>query len=66
MPSFRPSSDLRNSYNQTSKYFHACSKPVNFNTNGNGNLVVMVTETYEKHVSLFESSTFLDQCLQAV
>lgn len=61
MPSNRPSSDLRNSYNQISEYCHTHSEPVYITKNGKGDLVVLDIETYEKLVGCFELSTLLDQ-----
>jgi prevent-host-death family protein len=66
MPSIRPSSALRNSYNQISEYCHANSEPVYITKNGKGDLVVLDIETYEKLVGHFELSSLLDQGLKAV
>jgi prevent-host-death family protein len=66
MPSIRPSSDLRNSYNQISDYCHAYSEPVYITKNGKGDLVVLDIETYEKLVGRFELSILLDQGLEDV
>lgn len=66
MPSIRPSSDLRNSYNQISEYCHTHSEPVYITKNGKGDLVVLDIETYEKLVGRFELSSLLDQGLQAI
>ena len=63
MPLIRPSSDLRNSYNQISEYCHTYSEPVYITKNGKGDLLVLDIETYEKLVSRFELSTLLDQGL---
>lgn len=66
MPSIRPSSDLRNSYNQISEYCHTYNEPVYITKNGKGDLVVMDINTYEKLVGHFELNTLLDQGLEAV
>jgi prevent-host-death family protein len=66
MPSIRPSSDLRNSYNQISEYCHTYNEPVYITKNGKGDLVVMDINTYEKLVGRFELNTLLDQGLEAV
>ena len=66
MPSIRPSSDLRNSYNQISEYCHTYSEPVYITKNGKGDLVVLDVETYEKLVGRFELNTLLDQSLDDV
>jgi len=66
MPSIRPSSDLRNSYNQISEYCHHYSEPVYITKNGKGDLVVLDVETYEKLIGRFELTILLDQGLEAV
>ena len=66
MPSIRPSSALRNSYNQISEYCHANSEPVYITKNGKGDLVVLDIESYEKLAGHFELSSLLDQGLIAV
>jgi len=54
MPSIRPSSDLRNNYSEISAFCHKYSEPVYITKNGQGDLVVMSIETYEKLVGKFE------------
>ncbi|MFA9462767.1 MAG: type II toxin-antitoxin system Phd/YefM family antitoxin [Velocimicrobium sp.] len=66
MPTIRPSSDLRNSYNQISDYCHTYSEPVYITKNGKGDLVVLDIETYEKLIGRFELSTMLDKGLEDV
>lgn len=66
MPSIRPSSDLRNSYNQISEYCHTYSEPVYITKNGKGDLVVLDIATYEKLVGRLELNALLDQGLEAV
>lgn len=66
MPSIRPSSDLRNSYNQISEYCHTHSEPVYITKNDKCDLVVLDIETYEKLVGRFELSSLLDQGLHAI
>lgn len=60
MPSIRPSSDLRNNYNEISKFCHQYSEPVYITKNGQGDLAVMSIETYEKLVGKFELYKLLD------
>lgn len=48
MPMIRPSSDLRNSYNEISEICHETSDPVYITKNGTGDLAVMSIEAYEK------------------
>ena len=48
MPSIRPSSDLRNKYNEISEFCHKYSEPVFITKNGQGDLAVMSIETFER------------------
>ena len=47
MPIIRPSSDLRNNYNEISTICHQTKKPVYITKNGTGDLAVMSIELYE-------------------
>jgi len=47
MPTIRPSSDLRNNYNEISDFCHEYTEPVFITKNGKGDLAVMSMETYE-------------------
>lgn len=47
MPSIRPSSDLRNSYNEISEFCHKYKLPVYITKNGRGDLVVLSVEAFE-------------------
>lgn len=66
MPNIRPSSDLRNKYNEISEFCHKYSEPVYFTQNGQGDLAVMSIETYEKLVGKFELYKLLDEGMEAV
>lgn len=66
MPSIRPSSDLRNKYNEISEFCHKYKEPVYITKNGQGDLAVMSIETYEKLVGRFELYKLLDDGLDAV
>jgi len=48
MPVIRPSSDLRNKYNEISNICHETSEPVYITKNGGGDLAVMSIEVYER------------------
>lgn len=54
MPIIRPSSDLRNNYNEISTICHQTKSPVYITKNGSGDLAVMSIELYEfltdKHI----------------
>lgn len=66
MPSIRPSSDLRNNYNQISQFCHQYSEPVYITKNGKGDLAVMSIETYERLVGKFELYKLLDEGVDAM
>jgi len=48
MPTIRPSSDLRNNYNDISEFCHKYREPVYITKNGQGDLAVMSIETFER------------------
>lgn len=54
MPIIRPSSDLRNNYNEISTICHKSRKPVYITKNGAGDLAVMSIELYEFLVDRYE------------
>ncbi len=66
MPNIRPSSDLRNKYNEISEFCHKFSEPVYITKNGQGDLAVMSIETYEKLVGKFELYKLLDEGIDAM
>ncbi|NPV91003.1 MAG: type II toxin-antitoxin system Phd/YefM family antitoxin [Firmicutes bacterium] len=66
MPSIRPSSDLRNRYNEISEFCHKHSEPVYITKNGQGDLAVMSIETYEKLVGRFELNKLLNEGMEAI
>ncbi len=54
MPIIRPSSDLRNKYNEISTICHQTKKPVYITKNGTGDLAIMSIELYEILTSKYE------------
>lgn len=66
MPTIRPSSDLRNRYNEISDFCHKYNEPVYITKNGQGDLAVMSIETYEKLVGKFELYKLLDEGFDAM
>ena len=48
MAMIRPSSDLRNHYNEISEFCHKYDEPVYITKNGYGDLVVLTNEAYER------------------
>ena len=66
MPAIRPSSDLRNKYNEISKFCHNNSEPVYITKNGKGDLAVLSIETYEKLVGKYELNKLLNEGLDDI
>lgn len=66
MPTIRPSSDLRNKYNEISEFCHKYSEPVYITKNGQGDLAVMSIETFEKLVGKYELYKLLDEGMEAM
>ena len=48
MAMIRPSSDLRNHYNEISEFCHKNNEPVYITKNGSGDLVVLSNEQFER------------------
>lgn len=66
MPSIRPSSDLRNKYNEISEFCHEKNEPVYITKNGKGDLAVMSIETFELLAGKLELYKMLDQGLEDI
>jgi prevent-host-death family protein len=66
MPTIRPSSDLRNSYNEISEFCHKYNEPIYITKNGSGDLAVMSIETYERLVGKFELYAMLEKGLDDI
>ena len=66
MPEIRPSSDLRNNYNEISAFCHDNGEPVYITKNGKGDLAVMSIDTYEKLVGKFELYKLLNEGMRDV
>ena len=54
MPAIKSSADLRNNYNDISRFCHTYAEPVFITKNGKGDLAVMSIETYERLAGRFE------------
>ena len=54
MPTIKSSADLRNNYNEISKFCHNYPEPVFITKNGKGDLAVMSIEAYEGLISRFK------------
>lgn len=63
MPSIRPSSDLRNKYNEISEFCHKYPEPVYITKNGEGDLAVMSIETFERLAGKLELYRLLEEGL---
>jgi PHD/YefM family antitoxin component YafN of YafNO toxin-antitoxin module len=61
MPTIRPSSDLRNKYNEISTFCHEHAEPVYITKNGKGDLAVLSIEAFEKLVGRFELRKLLTE-----
>ena len=66
MATIRPSSDLRNRYNEISDFCHRHHEPVFITKNGTGDLVVMSNEEYERLCGKRELHQLLDEGLEAM
>ena len=66
MPNIRPSSELRNNYNEISAFCHKYGEPVYITKNGTGDLAVLSIEDYERLVGKFELRALLDKGLADV
>lgn len=60
MPVIRPSSDLRNKYNEISDFCHKYAEPVYITKNGQGDLAVMSIETFERLAGKWELYKLLE------
>ena len=66
MPNIKSSTDLRNNYNEISKFCHESREPIFITKNGQGDLAVMSIETYEMLNGKIELYRLLDEGRAAV
>ena len=66
MPAIKSSADLRNGYNEISKFCHTYDEPVFITKNGKGDLAVMSIATYERLVGKFELYRLIDEGLEDI
>lgn len=66
MPVIRPSSDLRNKYNEISQFCHENPEPVYITKNGKGDLAVISIETFEHLVGKYELKKLLNEGIEDV
>ena len=61
MATIRPSSDLRNKYNEISEFCHTYNEPVFITKNGTGDLVVLSNANYENLAGKHELYRLLEE-----
>ena len=66
MPIIRPSSDLRNNYNEISNICHESQKPVYITKNGAGDLAVMSIELCERLMEKYELYKELEKGINSI
>ncbi len=66
MPNIRPSTDLRNKYNEISEFCHEFNEPVFVTKHGQGDLAVMSMETYHRLTAREELNKLIDEGLADV
>lgn len=66
MPNIKPSSALRNNYNEISAFCHQYGEPVYITKNGAGDLAVLSIEAYERLAGRHELYTLLEHGLEDV
>lgn len=66
MATIRPSSDLRNRYNEISEFCHKYHEPVFITKNGSGDLMVMSNDEYERLCGKQELFRLLDEGIDAM
>ena len=65
MAMIRPSSDLRNHYNEISEFCHKYNRPVYITKNGAGDLVVLSNAEYERLTAREELHRLIGEGLDA-
>ena len=63
MPIIRPSTDLRNKYNEISDLCHNTTEPIFITRNGSGDLAVMSIEALDKITGKFELYRLIERGL---
>lgn len=66
MAVIRPSSDLRNKYNEISEFCHTHNEPVFITKNGTGDLVVLSNAEYERLCAVNDLHRKLDEGITAM
>ncbi len=66
MATIRPSSDLRNKYNEISEFCNKYNEPVFITKNGTGDLVILSNAEYERLSGKYELHRLLDEGLASM
>ncbi|MFZ7101865.1 MAG: type II toxin-antitoxin system prevent-host-death family antitoxin [Peptococcaceae bacterium] len=66
MATIRPSSDLRNKYNEISEFCNKYNEPVFITKNGTGDLVILSNSEYERLTGKHELHRLLDEGLASM
>jgi len=66
MATIRPSSDLRNKYNEISNFCNTYNEPVYITKNGVGDLVVLSNTEYERLCGRHDLYNLIEQGLQSM
>ena len=61
MPVIKPSSELRNKYNEISDFCHKSREPVYITKNGKGDLAVLSIEAFEELAGRFQLHKLLSE-----
>ena len=66
MPVIKPSSELRNKYNEISDFCHKSHEPVYITKNGKGDLAVLSIEAFEELAGRFQLHKLLSVGLEDI
>ena len=66
MATIRPSSDLRNKYNEISEFCNKYNEPLFITKNGTGDLVVLSNTEYERLIGKYELHRLLDEGIESM
>jgi len=61
MPNIKPSTDLRNNYNEISSFCHQTGEPIFITKNGCEDLVIMSIDSFNKFIGKYELYKLLEQ-----
>lgn len=64
MPMIRPSSDLRNKYNDLAEYVNMTNEPVFITKNGHGDTVLISNNLYDQLVGRLKFHQLIDEALE--